>query len=256
MNWKEKFWNEELSKIALETQEKLTEVFWTNKSGIEIQLKDDRSIVTEIDHFISDLVKNKIINCGAKEVCFYSEEDYEALGYPAVILDPIDGTSQIAKGQSDCCISLAIMNSCNIEDEENLAWIYNPFTNYEINSREDFVLPKTNNTAPYLGLISKSDFKKGIFDNLDLPANTILYPKGSIALKLAMLASGLCDFVFSRTPKNIWDIAAGMILLKRRGYNTYTINGEITSFDSDRVEGPMLWCKEAHYNDLEGLLRH
>lgn len=256
MKWKQNFWKNELKEIAHKTQNELKRVFWDDSHQLIISQKSDRSLVTEIDHYVSNLIKEKIGEDALKSVCFFSEEDNVELFFPAIILDPIDGTSQLAKGQSDCCISLALVEDTDVSSDKNLAWIYNPFTGFEINTSTRFVPPKNINTAPFLGLISKSDYKRGIFNDLNVPEDVILFPKGSIALKLALLADGFCDFVFSRTPKNIWDVAAGCILLQQRGYRTYTREGELKKIDKDIFQGPLLWCREEHFETLKGLLEY
>lgn len=254
MNWIENFWNEELKKISELTQDELERVFGDNDQEIRVSRKYDNSIVTEIDHYVSNLIKDKVVQRGGGDICFFSEEDNDGLSYPAVVVDPIDGTNQLAKGESDCCISLAILNSPDIKDPLSRAWIYNPFTGYELKSGSRVVQSRALSDGPYLGLISKSDFKRGIFKDVKLPENTILYPKGSIALKLALLGSGFCDFVFSRTPKNIWDIAAAVLLLKERGINTYTRDGILVEMDKEKFMGPLLWCREEYYPFLSILM--
>ena len=65
--------------------------------------------------------------------------------------------------------------------------------------------------------MSRTEWDKGFFKSEELEKSICIAPKGSIALKLGYLASGSCEFVVSKQPKNIWDIAAGTILCKERG---------------------------------------
>lgn len=254
MNWIDEIWLKDFDEIARLTQNELNKLFWGDQEKIKITRKEDRSIVTEVDHFVSDLIKQKTTQRSDLDICYFSEEDKKSLYFPAVVVDPIDGTNQLARGESDCCISLALMQSPRLDDESNKAWIYNPFTGFQMYSGQPVVAARALEKGPLLGLISKSDYYKGIFDDVKTPSDTVLFPKGSIALKLAFLAGGFCDFVVSRTPKYIWDVAAGSLLLKERGYKTYTQKGELLSLDVEKLDGPLLWCREEYFEKLSVLL--
>ena len=79
-------------------------------------------------------------------------------------------------------------------------------------------------------------------------------PKGSIALKLGFLASGACEFVISKEPKSIWDIAAGTILCKQRGIKFYLGKVEQKSLDVKRLNFPLIWCREENLSHILSLL--
>ena len=81
--------------------------------------------------------------------------------------------------------------------------------------------------------VSRSDIGKGRFRGYE--GDLELRPCGSIALKLARLAAGESDSALSVTPKNEWDIAAGVLLVKEAGGivtdlagNNYAFNQEDT----------------------------
>jgi fructose-1,6-bisphosphatase/inositol monophosphatase family enzyme len=60
--------------------------------------------------------------------------------------------------------------------------------------------------------VSRSDMKKRRFNGYETGLSLI--PCGSIAYKLARCAAGQSDSTLSVTPKNEWDIAAGVILVQ------------------------------------------
>jgi myo-inositol-1(or 4)-monophosphatase len=228
-------------------QEKLLEL--KSKGGFRptVSFKADHSIVTEIDHLVSELIKAE----SNPKDCFYSEEDFDHLTFPAVILDPIDGTIEFAAGKPECALSYAYMKSPRLIDGE--AWIYNPFTGFEITSEGEFVTPTTFHQEKRLGLVSKTEWQKGLYKNIDESAVSIS-PRGSIAFKLGLLACGACDFIVSKKNKNIWDIAAGSILLEKRGFSFYERGIKLERLDKLEYLAPLIWCREEDFISLSKAL--
>ncbi len=212
------------------------------------EIKKDLSIVTEVDVFVSDLIKSHITD---KSICYYSEEDHDRLDFPAIILDPIDGTIEFAQGIPECALSFASMPTENIKDGE--AWIYNPFTGFEITTDIPFVSTTQKFPGKMLGLVSRSEWQKGLYDNYD-QTNLIIGPRGSVANKLGLLAAGACDFVVSKKPKSIWDIAAGTILCEKRGFSFYENGQKVDKLTKERFQSPMIWCQEKDYIKLSSTL--
>jgi myo-inositol-1(or 4)-monophosphatase len=215
--------------------------------SLNIQRKSDSTIVTQVDKEISDFIKletaSLVTDAGYH---YFSEEDPVSFGFPAIILDPIDGTRELAKGLGECVVSLAIMSSSS----EGFAWIFNPFTGFEISSSSDFIQPTVFNQEKLHGYVSRSDSARGVFKDVELGSSISIAPRGSIAFKLGLLASGACDFVYSRTPKNVWDIAAGTLLCWQRGYKLFQNEKEIVSLDQLKFDGELYWCREENLNKL------
>ncbi|PIK14451.1 inositol monophosphatase family protein [Halobacteriovorax sp. JY17] len=211
------------------------------KESLGISKKSDFSIVTLVDQEVSDLVHKKfshLINEGSYH--FYSEEDQQSFGFPSIILDPIDGTRELAMGLGECVVSLAVMET----PSSGFAWLFNPFTGFEISSLSPYVNPVTFNTEKLFGYVSKGDKKRGLLDHVFASDELVISAKGSIAFKLGLLASGACDFVYSKTPKNIWDIAAGTLLCWERGMKLYQEGNEIVALEEVKISGELIWCRE------------
>lgn len=233
------------SKVILELTLKMKLIFGIESTkALEVNRKEDFSPVTEIDLFVSSLIKIELLKIDKyKNYHFFSEEDYGELLYPAAILDPIDGTRELVKGIPECAVSLGLMNSTSLLDPENFGWIFNPFTGFSIDTslpslQSKFVLKKK-----ILGMVSRSEFEKGYFDNFLTNESTVeITPRGSIAFKLGLLAAGGCDFVLSLSPKNIWDIAAGTILCQKRDIFLYQNGQIITDLTNVRIDGVLIWA--------------
>lgn len=241
------------SEVILMLTEKLTFLFGPKASlELDINLKDDKSIVTEIDLFVSTLLKTKLeAHPKYKHYTFFSEEEFDKLTFPVAVLDPIDGTRELVKGRAECAVSLAMMNSSDINDPLNYGWLYNPFSGFSLDSDVPFVASNNKSVQKVLGMVSRSEFEKGYFNNfVNIDPRVEITPRGSIAFKLGLLASGGCDFVLSLSPKHIWDIAAGTILCAQRGIKLYQNGIEIKKLDELRVQGVLLWAPEGLAQDL------
>ena len=75
---------------------------------------------------------------------------------------------------------------------------------------------------------------------------------GSIAYKLALVAAGLADATWTLQPKNEWDVAAGVALMKAGGGVAYTPDGNPRSFNS---KNPRMSGLIAHPVSLESAIR-
>ncbi len=213
---------------------------------LDISKKPDSTIVTEVDHYISDLVKDVTKDFRKMHnIHFYSEEDPESFGLPCLMLDPIDGTREFSRGEAECVLSLAVLD----EYGKGWGWLYNPFNGFDISSEENFVRSASFHNDDLLGLVSRTEYRKGSFKEID-KEGIVLTPRGSIAFKLGLVACNAADFVLSLSPKNIWDIAAGTIICWSRGIKLYQGNREVTSLTELKLSGPLLWCREEHYDKL------
>jgi myo-inositol-1(or 4)-monophosphatase len=241
------------TEVILELTRKLSFLFGANISkDLEVSMKADNTVVTEIDLYVSNLLKTKLQQHPEfKSYSFFSEEEFGDLTFPSAIVDPIDGTRELIKGRAECAVSVALMHSSDLSDPANYGWIYNPFSGFSLDSDVPFVASNNKSTQKILGMVSRSEFEKGYFSDLTtLDPKIDVTPRGSVAFKLGLLASGGCDFVLSLSPKNIWDIAAGSILCAQRGMKFYQNGVEITHLDQVNMKGIMIWGPEDIARDL------
>ncbi len=234
------------NEVILELTKNLSNFFGPKALNlIQVDLKDDKSFVTEIDLFVSHLIKEKLSSHSEySHYAFFSEEDFKEYTFPCAILDPIDGTRELVKGRPECVVSLALMKSHKIADPDNYAWLYNPFSGFNLDTNVSFVPSLNKSVQKLLTFVSRSEFNKGHYNAyLDHPQLDIT-PRGSIAFKLGLLASGACDFIVSLEPKNVWDIAAGTILCEKRGIHFYENGKRITTLDRQHYQGGLIWAPE------------
>lgn len=241
--------------LKIQIKEKLSEIYLAEdfKEKLGIKNKADKSLVTEIDIFISNLFKNTIKDLpNLKDHIFFSEEDHDKFSFPCVILDPIDGTRELVRGIPECAISVGILNSPTISD--GWGWIFNPFTGLDISSDDDFLGADFGKEQKISGAVSRSEWNKGLYNDFDLN-DYLIFPRGSIAFKLGLLAVGSYDFVVTKRPKNIWDIAGGSILCSQRGIYFYQNGKKIKKIhDHSKMDSCLYWCKEKYADKIKNLI--
>ncbi len=238
-----------LGEIKKEIRQKFDQVF-NDLSNLEVSTKKDNTIVTSMDLFVSDLIKEKVQG-KYSFLNFYSEEDPESFNYPMIILDPIDGTRELAQGVDECVVSFGVYFSSDLSDGRNFSWLFNPFNGFEIFSEK--IIPKHKKliNEKLISYVSRSEFNKGLHPSTD---KLTFLPKGSIAYKLGLLAGGAGDFVISRKPKNIWDIMAGTHICFDRGINLYHNGTKLTELKSARIDSDLVWASEGIWDIIKDQL--
>ncbi len=209
--------------------------------------KLDKSLVTEFDEAISLKFKD-YFKVHYPHFNFISEEHPRSLSYPAVILDPIDGTREFAQRIPECAVSLAV---CDTSLKEVFSWIYNPLSGFEISTKSLRYVESSRKKEEPFGLVSRYEWKK----NSSLRSQPV-FPRGSIAFKLGLLAAGSCDFVFSLRPKNIWDIAAGFFLCRQKRIAFFSEGKEVTSLDRMLYKPPLLWIDKLNLENCPFIFPH
>jgi myo-inositol-1(or 4)-monophosphatase len=210
---------------------------WKGPQNLTIQTKSDYSPVTEVDQLISDFIKQTPLSQGLH---FYSEEEHGELEFPALIVDPLDGTRDFLKGRPECAVSVAWMKNPRFNDS-HFAVIFNPFTGFTTHSALTAPWQPKSQPEPWTGMVSRSEWNKGLYPTSHTDTYDLI-PRGSIAFKLGLLSSGACDFVVSLRPKNVWDIAAGTLLAHQRGLEFWSAGKKIESLDAAHYQAPLIWA--------------
>ena len=143
------------------------------------------------------------------------------------IIDPIDGTVNFLHGIPHFAISLALKSN----DEIISGLIYDPI-------KDEMFFAEKNNGAFFnnhrIRVSSRNNINDCLFSSNDKHKNEIDFPNrksGCAALDMAYVAAGRYDGYFQKN-LNLWDIAAGIILIKEAGgiindidlNNTHNIN--------------------------------
>lgn len=221
-----------VSKLVLEAADRIFSIYGTNFHVME---KSKGDPLTE-----ADLQANEIIAGGIRNILkdkVYSEEDSDfshssLKGERVWILDPIDGTREFVAKNPEFAISLGlleegkpvfgiVMNPATGEffwGAEGKGAYYkilkSPYIENRIDWENTFFLQSSVSPKPSKVLVSVSETRAGLFKNLNYGNDFVFEPKGSIAYKLALVAVGKYPLTLSLRPKNDWDVAGGIAILR------------------------------------------
>ena len=177
------------------------------------------------------------------------------------VVDPIDGTKEFVSGIPEFSISVALVE----EGLPVLGVVFNPATD------ELFVAEKgqgvwcngqrvsvsgRDQLAGSLIDASRSEIKRGEFD----PFRELVELRitGSIAYKLARVASGQADGTWSRGPKHEWDICAGALLVQEASGVCVDLDGNAFRFNKSwpKVNGIVADNGHLHVDIMAALAPH
>ncbi|MBN1806095.1 MAG: 3'(2'),5'-bisphosphate nucleotidase CysQ [Sedimentisphaerales bacterium] len=199
-------------------------IFQMATEGFETAYKAHKDPVTTADIKADSILREGLLK-DFPDTGWLSEEtrdDYSRLEKKLVwIVDPIDGTKEFVGGIPEYAVSVALVE----EGLPILAAVYNPATKELFTAasgqgawlNDEIINSEHELAAKPLILASRSEIKRGEFKPFELFAQ--IKPCGSIAYKLALVAAGMADTTFSLGPKNEWDIAAGVLLVRESGGN-------------------------------------
>ena len=181
---------------------------------LQVSLKGPNNFVTNADRKVEKIIieelekSKKNFSILTEESGFIKNKDKDNFW----IIDPIDGTTNFLNGVPHFCISIALL----FEKEIIAGVIYDPIKDeifYAeknggsfLNNKSIRVSKKNNISSCLYGV----NFKK------NLPENLIIRNTGSAALDLAYVSCGRFDGCFQKNV-NLWDIAAGTVLIKEAG---------------------------------------
>src|SRR5436190_1116552 len=205
---------------ALHEAREIFDRFTPGKVATEYKVGTDP--VTEADKQLDAALRKALLREGEGWLSEESVDDASRLDCRYVwIVDPLDGTREFVTGIPEFCASIGL-----VENGKPIAGgICNPATGeFFVGSMETGL---TYNGGPARAsqrtaldgatvLASRSEVKRGEWKQFEnAPFNVT--PMGSVAYKLARVAAGLNDATFTLTPKNEWDIAAGIALILSAG---------------------------------------
>jgi myo-inositol-1(or 4)-monophosphatase len=181
-----------------------------------------RGPVTEADRASNRVLREILLREGEGWLSEETVDDLARLKEERVwVVDPLDGTLEFVAGIPEWCISVAM-----VENGRAVAGgICNPATKeIFLGSLETGVTyngqpAQTSARASLEGavvLASRSELKRGEWESFR-GRDFEIRPMGSVAYKFALVAAGRADATWTLTPKNEWDVAAGVALVESAG---------------------------------------
>ena len=219
---------------------------------VSVHSSSPRGPVTEADMVLNQILRQTLVRDGEGWLSEESVDDLQRLEKRRIwVVDPLDGTREVVAGIPEWCVSVGL-----VEDGRAIAGgICNPSTGETfLGSLETGVTyngkkasaSKKEGLTGALVLASRTEAKRGEWDRFG-SSDFIIRPVGSVAYKLALVAVGLADATWTLSPKNEWDIAAGVALIEAAGgfvrslaNSSVTFNNEIVLVSGLLAGGPHL----------------
>lgn len=205
-----------------------------------VEYKESGDPVTQVDRRINAILREHLMHQGDSWLSEETADDLIRLEQHRVwVVDPIDGTREFISGIPEWCLSVALVE----EGQAAAGGVLNPMTNQLVlGSLETGVtlngmpvdLAEKTSLAGCMILASRSEVRRGEWECFRNRGYEIR-PMGSIAYKLSLVASGLADATWTFSPKNEWDVAAGVALVKASGGEVYSPHQTPLEFNRPRV---------------------
>jgi myo-inositol-1(or 4)-monophosphatase len=214
--------------------------------AVATEYKAGHDPVTEADRAVDAVLRENLLRDGEGWLSEETADNPSRLGKDRVwIVDPLDGTREFVQGLPEFCISIGYTeNGIPVA-----GGIYNPATKETFLGAVDIgVLYNGQPARPShrttldgaLILASRSEVKRGEWKQFENGPFTVR-AMGSVAYKLALVATGLADITFTLTPKNEWDVVAGAALVRSAGGFVGTLeNTDLTANRRDPLLSGLL----------------
>ena len=205
--------------------------------GYETIQKPDRSPVTSADLAVNRLLQSRLMSAFPQDGWLSEEtpDSPDRLQKKRVwVVDPIDGTKAFINGEPEFCISVALIE----QGQPVVASIFNPSTEELFTAtrggglrlNEKSVVPSTARRA-HLPVIALNPWEKQIGRFTSVEPSVSTRPIRSIALVLALAATGRIQAVATLESENEWDVAAGTLLVAEAGGTISDGRGQDLSFN-------------------------
>jgi myo-inositol-1(or 4)-monophosphatase len=231
---------------------------------VRVDKKNGGDPVTDAEREVNQLLFEILVQDGEGWLSEESVDNEERLNRSRVwLVDPLDGTKEYVRRIPEWCISIALMEDGVLV----CGGIYNPQTDEMFyGSHETGVICKNSSSVSrvdgakrvgdVLVLASRSEVARGDwerFQNRDFRVQ----PMGSVAYKLALVAAQKADATWTLTPKNEWDVAAGVALLLAARGHVRTSEGFTPSFNNKNTLFPgLVGLSAAGIDRLRPFLEH
>ncbi len=197
---------------------------------VEVRYKQGDDPVTQADRDVDTALRTSLPQTGEGWLSEETTDDARRLQCAKVwVVDPLDGTREFVSNIPEWCVSIGYV----VDGEAVAGGILNPSTGDRFVGAVGlgmFVnglrVEASTRSSLRGGCVpaSRSEIRRGEWRRFEGLGFEIL-PTGSSAYKLALVASGRAEASWTLTPKNEWDVAAGVALVRASGGIVYTTEG-------------------------------
>lgn len=233
---------------ALRLAERVLRPYTPGRVGFE-EKSERGDPVTAADRAVDAALRESLPTGGE---AWLSEETRDALTRLSVhrvwVVDPLDGTREFVEGLPEWCVSVGLVEGGVpvaggvVNPATGERYVGSVETGVTLNGDPVRVSDRKSLEGAAV-LASRSEVGRGEWDRYrDGPFE--VRPCGSVAYKLARVAAGQADATWTLVPKNEWDVAAGVALVRAAGGTVVHRDGAEPTFNRpdtllpDLVAGP------------------
>jgi len=212
---------------------------------LTVRTKQDNDFVSEVDHAAEQAIIDTLLTAYPKHAILAEESGVTGESEFQWIIDPLDGTTNFLHGFPQYAISIALLHKGQLDQ----AVVYDPTRNelftaskgagaflndrrIRVSKRAKLADALVGTGFPYRDF-THLDAYTGMFRDLVQKCSGLRRP-GSASLDLAWLAAGRTDGFFE-IGLNVWDIAAGCLLIKEAGGLVTDLAGQDHYLDNGHV---------------------
>ena len=230
------------------------------KKGLRIEIKEDKSPVSNGDLKVNELITNKIKDL-TPNIPIVSEEtvDLDKKNEAKIfwLIDPIDGTKEYIAGKDEYTLNAAlvintvpVLGLVGVPKKNRLFYTYGIGKSYLIENGETKKIncKKQQQRGEVVALSSVIKPSDIILNKLkEFKVTSII--KMASSYKFCVIATGEYDIYAARERANEWDYAAGHAVAQNAGAIIKTLDGKPFLYGKEDYKNPSLLIKRSENLD-------
>ena len=224
--------------------------------GLKIEIKEDKSPVSNGDLRVNELISKKISEL-TPDIPIISEEtvDLKIKNTAKVfwLIDPIDGTREYIAGKDEYTLNAAlvidtipVLGLVGVPKKNRLFYTYAPGESYLIeNKNTKKIFCKKQQPKDKVVALSSSIKPSDTILNKLKEYNVTSIVKMASSYKFCVIATGEYDIYAARERANEWDYAAGHAVAQNAGAIIKTLDEKPFLYGKEDYKNPSLLIKRA-----------
>ena len=231
------------------------------KKGLKVEIKEDKSPVSNGDLRVNEILTNKIKEL-TPNIPIVSEEtvDIKIKNTAKIfwLIDPIDGTKEYISGHDEYTLNAAlvintvpVLGLVGVPKKDRLFYTYAPGESYLIESDKTRII-NCEKKQPKGQVVAVSSALKpsDIILNKLKEYNVTKIVKMASSYKFCTIAAGEYDIYAARERANEWDYAAGHAVAQNAGAIIKTLDEKPFLYGKEDYRNPSLLIKRAEKLDV------
>jgi len=224
--------------------------------GLKIEIKEDKSPVSNGDIRVNDLISKKISEL-TPNIPIISEEtvDLKIKNMAKIfwLIDPIDGTKEYIAGKDEYTLNAAlvintmpVLGLVGVPKKNRLFYTFAPGESYLIeNNKTKKIFCKKKQPKNKIVALSSSIKPSDIILNKLKEYNVTSIVKMASSYKFCVIANGEYDIYAARERANEWDYAAGHAVAQNAGAIIKTLDEKPFLYGKEDYRNPSLLIKRS-----------